>query len=267
MSRAGLKGRIGLIALVFAVASLSATTSGAEAVAAPDHSLTVAEYGAKGVPPIDKPWTSAEYLDAEVALQKIAKDDPTQLPRFASPQSGAVFDRMISSQNLPPVVDRKSEIGGRISSMEPLLNDGVQVFLVYIKASTPTGSFDAEGLELGGFLVRAQIRAVMLIDEAIKEKAALGTNDKILSALKQTKAGLAQSAGGLVQMIADRDTVRTSEAVRFSKVLKKLLPDAYSHMLPEGQSALRSILEKAIANETDSKANAGLVEIQAALPK
>jgi hypothetical protein len=266
MSRANMKWQIGLIALVFAFAGVSRTTSATEAVAAPDHSLTTAEYVARGVPPIDKPWTSAEYLDAEVALQQIAKDDPTQLPRFKSPKSGALFDRMTSSQNLPPVVDR-SEIGGRLSAIEPLLNDSVQVFLIYIKASSPTRSFDAEGLELGAFLVRAQIQSVLLIDEAIKENAALATNEKVNAGLRQTKAGLAQSSGGLVQMITDRNTVRTSEATRFGKVLKQLLPDAYSHMLPEGQSALRTTLEKAITGEADPKTKEGMIEIQAALPK
>src|SRR3954447_14819818 len=59
-----------------------------------DQSLAPEQYVAQGAPASDQPWTGKEYAAATEALKKIAKNDPSMLPRFHSLRSGSYFDRM-----------------------------------------------------------------------------------------------------------------------------------------------------------------------------
>jgi hypothetical protein len=77
-----------------------------------DESFSMESYRSLGVPAADKVWGNKEYEKAvEVLLQEPAR----AMPRFGSPRSGAMFARIISTENLLPaggyqtIVDRGPE--------------------------------------------------------------------------------------------------------------------------------------------------------------
>src|SRR5215467_13179378 len=67
---------------------------------APDHSLTAQTYIQKGMPANDRLWAEDDYAKAASVLKTLAASDATQLPRYGSSTSGAVFAKIVSRDNL-----------------------------------------------------------------------------------------------------------------------------------------------------------------------
>src|SRR5437773_8872359 len=74
----------------------------ADPVALPDQSLTTEAYMKLGIPSPERRWTAKDYAKAIPILQQLAKAAPSQLPRYQSKSSGAVFDRVVSPANFAP---------------------------------------------------------------------------------------------------------------------------------------------------------------------
>jgi len=71
---------------------------------AQDHSLSQQAYIQKGLPSSDRPWFTKEYAQAALVLRSLAASDATQLPRYGSPVSGAVFARIVSRDSLKRIL-------------------------------------------------------------------------------------------------------------------------------------------------------------------
>jgi len=59
-----------------------------------DGSLEAAQYEHLGVPSVERAWASQDHLQALSVLQSVDREN---LPRFGSPRSGRVFDRLTES--------------------------------------------------------------------------------------------------------------------------------------------------------------------------
>ena len=213
-------------AWVLALAALVALSAGAPAAqagptAAPDNSLTVKEYVDAGVPPIDKAWTPEDYKKAGTALEAIAKGDVTKLPRFNSKNSGELFAHITSQKNLELFGDKTVPVETRAEKTRTIVSY-LPVFVVYANAIKPDQTFDAETLELGGFILRAELAAAQVITELKAAHNIVDDNE----GFKATRAGYAQTVGGVLEFMMDHANIRTSETVRFIAKLKEFLPQA-----------------------------------------
>jgi len=116
-------------ALVLSVAAAVAPLAAAPDAPGPPRS--VADYVARGVPPPDRAWSAPNLQAAASALQKVKAESPRALPRRGSPESGAVFARMVDPANLAVLRDPKVELSARLGdSLERLtaLNQLVQLY-------------------------------------------------------------------------------------------------------------------------------------------
>jgi hypothetical protein len=71
-------------------------TSGDVLVVPTDRSITVAEYTARGLPSLDKEWSTTDVKQAWEVLQALYAEDPALLPRYGSARSGPVFDKLLA---------------------------------------------------------------------------------------------------------------------------------------------------------------------------
>jgi hypothetical protein len=222
----------------------------ASPVAAADNSLTTAQYIAAGMPAIDKPWTLDQYDAVTAALQSVAKDDPTHLPRFMSPKSGDVFDRMISQENLKSFYDKSIPVADRLQAFGGLTKF-LAIVTMYSDASKPNAALDIELLKLGGFILRAELAACLASDEFVAAHPEAKNDPKTADGLNQVKAGSAQSAGGVVDIIVAHTEVRMIASVafmpEFKEVMKALLPE----LQPDAQDAFRKRIIAELGKETD----------------
>lgn len=81
-----------LAGLVFTLSASSETR------VPPDHSLTLDQYIALGMPKPEADWNADERSAARSILRKLAEQDPTQLPRFRSERSGALFEKLTQEE-------------------------------------------------------------------------------------------------------------------------------------------------------------------------
>jgi len=70
-----------------------------------DLSLTVEEYRKLGMPDQSKVWTNDDYINANITLSSLKANYPLSLPRKDSKKSGAVFNRLVSEENLSFIYD------------------------------------------------------------------------------------------------------------------------------------------------------------------
>ena len=91
-----------------------------------DLSLTVKEYEAKGMPDINTPWPEDKLMKAHVALAGVRTKNFQQLPRRDSRKSGAVFNRILSKENLSFLDDPSKSLYDKafeIQSIGPFINE------------------------------------------------------------------------------------------------------------------------------------------------
>ena len=248
------------------IARFSSVSALAQDVAAPvpaaDNSLTTDQYIAVGMPPIDKPWTFDQYDALATALQKVAKDDPTHLPRYMSPKSGDVFDRMISQENLKSFYDKNIAVADRLTAFGGLTKF-LAIVTMYSDASKPTAALDIELLKLGGFILRAELAACLATDEYV----AAHPEAKTAAGVNQVKSGSAQSAGGVVDMIVAHSEVRMIAAVAFMPEFKDVMNSLLPELLPDAQDAFRKRVNTELAKETDPILKGAWRDMAATYPK
>jgi hypothetical protein len=84
------------VGAVFAFGLWLTATSGDVLVVPTDRSITVAEYTARGLPSLDKEWSTTDVKQAWEVLQALYAEDPALLPRYRSARSGPVFDKLLA---------------------------------------------------------------------------------------------------------------------------------------------------------------------------
>lgn len=227
---------------------------------APDNSLKTKDYLDAGVPPIDKAWTTDDYKKGVKALSDIAAKDATQLPRYKSGTSGELFAHLIAQKNIDAMTDKAVSVDERIN-MAAALGDYVPVFMLYVGAIKPGRTFDAETLELGGFLLRAELAANGAVDDFVAAHPDRKGND----GFKKMQGGFAQTAEGVIDFMMDKVNVRKSEAARFAVELKDVLPKLVVLFDPEAQAHIKAQLKEFIAKEDDKPLKAALADLLTAL--
>ena len=161
-------------AIVIAL-TLSLVSQGVPAQApppAPDRSLSPQAYVQKGMPASDRPWFTKEYGQAVSVLKSLATSDTTQLPRFGSPVSGAVFARIVSRDSLKLAESEIVPVESRLLATAEIFWRLNQIFVVYAKATTTSQVFDSEDVELLSYILEVSCRMMLLGETVIGSRPA-----------------------------------------------------------------------------------------------
>lgn len=249
-----------LLAALPALAASALPTPGdrPEPGIAEDRSLTADEYAAKGLPDLARPWAGADYKKAHQVLAALAKTDPRQLPRVASPQSGKVFARLASPDNFAAVADAKLTFEQRYALIQEY-NFVPQVVLLYVKANAANvGSFDAELLDTYAQLLRLHLARAQWGEAFLAD---LPPNDP---ARPQRQKAVASRRDDGVKMIRDAfkyfasPGFRTTELRRFAETLRAIVPPFAALCPPETRAALATDLADLETAEKDPALKAAL---------
>lgn len=234
-------------------------------VVAPDHSLTVKEYVDKGVPSPDKVWSPQDYEAAAKALTDISKSDPTLLPRFNSPQSGALFNHIIDDANLAFITDKSVPVEDRLRKVAAV-SSFVPMLMVYANSSKETQTLDTELVEIGAFILRLELDASVTMNEFIKAHPELAGNKQVTDGFNMARGGFFETFGGYVDIMLDHQNLRPSESLRTAAHLKKIFPAFYPLLSPDNQAIILAHLKSAADKEADPALQAAIKEILAGIP-
>lgn len=199
---------------------------------APDTSLALAVYRAAGVPEVDRAWNAADYqrcLDVFVELVRTGRGD---LPRAASPRSGAVFARLVDASNFEaPAGITSGERARRLRSY-------LEVFPGFLKVYSPA----SDGVD---FSVEQAALIVGLL-ELLKSSLSGSRDYSAVDASwlpeyerqRQVTLGVARGARTMLG-----EPERYSIAVRrhIKAHLKRLAPELEAHLDPQAAQELHAI--------------------------
>lgn len=142
-----------LLAAALLGLAITSALAGPAALAAvpmiePDHSLTTAGYMVLGMPTPDHAWGEGELRSALRVLHKIAKRDPSKLPRLESQASGSVFARLIAPDAVPPsdhpTPTAPPTTAERVGDISAFVQQQGRLALLYVNQMAGGGIFDAE---------------------------------------------------------------------------------------------------------------------------
>lgn len=254
--------------VALALATVACNSSKADGpVPAPDRSLAAAAYVAKGLPPADPVWAPQDYHRAVKVLEELANEDASLLPRFASPQSGAVFARLVSADNLQALRAAKlspNEQMGLATELFPALG---KLMTLYATKSRPEAVFDREVTELMALLLAASHEMMVIGDNFMKTVPA---DDPRLEARLAGRAKLQGGIGTIVQgcvvTLSERAFYRPAARAQLAAALAAELPRLYPYLLPAARQELPGQLEQAASAETDPELKLAIQRASAALP-
>ena len=202
-----------------------------------DHSLPLDEYLEAGVPAHDRNWTGSDMQQAAEALGKLTKDDATLLPRYQSPQSGKLFDRITAADNLDLYRNEGSPIEVRVHEAILLMQSSNQILVLYATAFADQKVADSELIEMIGTTLRLSATIVQLIDEFLPT---LDQKDPTyptrMESLDNVRKNLATVVIANLKVLTEFHLYRTAELKR----LIGYMQDTYPVILPALPEASRT---------------------------
>lgn len=215
---------------VFAFAAL------ALAFAAPafaQSTLTASEYAARGVPPVDRPWTAQDYPYASAALRDLRAG---QLPRTNAPESAAILDRLTDVASLTSCRDIPGDLRARMLACSAVLRATSEILQAYADVIDADPRYGEDAIRI---IAAALQSAAVTNDLFLAFAETLDPNDPRRGALGQAADGLAQMMNGAIQTLTQRDIYPPHARVYLAGVIA----DIYPRLAPSFSAEARAPLE------------------------
>lgn len=237
-----------------------------------DISWNTNGYMDKGMPPIDRPWVVADYVQAVKVLKDITYMINYVLPRHDGPNSGPVFARFVSEDNLAFLSDESIPGGERLKRLNGLIS-GIRrvqpVYQVWEKRKSHLGPgwiFDEEMTEFVGFRLKTSVGALKLVSgivdglpDASDKKIAW---EKKLDKLRQMHC---QTASGLMHQLTRENDYRKPARRRMARYFLQQVPLVYKHGDESNRKMLRDRIDEIAAGLRDPEMKKTLAELRAVL--
>jgi hypothetical protein len=266
-----LRHLIALVAVVIATA-FAATNPLAAQVYPEDHSMAPGVYHSLGVPSTERAWNAEEYDAAIAVLDSIARVDPSQLPRFHSATSGALFAHLTSMASISGgIAGEGDEDATRLDSLVPVTEKLGAMLNVYANPATKGVILDDELAELFGFVLYTADTLTSLTTRLLTAAGqASMLRDTTDENMRQRRDGLATTAVGAIQTLgvvepAKISPLRPAARRRLAGHLAESVPAFASLLTPGGRAQIRAQLASVIGVETDFEARGSLKKLDGAL--
>jgi hypothetical protein len=238
---------------LFLFLSVCHRASAAPPSVAADHSLAPAAYIELGVPAPDRTWTGEDYTQAVRIFKQMAEADPTKLPRYGSPTSGALFERLVSADNFALLANGDLDVPQRLAAAVSLVQAlRGMVLEVYGPAATPERTFDAEILELMRYSLQVSLEMQVLMNELLASLPADDPDRETrMKGHRKSREGFTTAVIGTLVTLTEHDLYRTSELLRLADALEKMMPDLFPLLTPTARKELPALLQRMVADEQD----------------
>ena len=102
-----------------------------------DRSLTTEAYLQLGMPSPDRMWTPEDYSQAVRILKTITEKDARELPRYDSQNSGKLFARISSRDNLAAMLNKNLPLNTRLPLVDGYLEGVKQILIHNVHSESP----------------------------------------------------------------------------------------------------------------------------------
>ena len=199
---------------------------------APDTSLELPVYRAAGVPDIDHRWSVQDYRRSLEVFAQMLRSGRADLPRYASPRSGALFGHLVDERNFAapaaaPAADRARELQRYLEVFPGLLQ-------VYSPAS--------DGLDFAAEQSELIVAVLELLKSALEESRQLVREDASWSPTYQAQQNVSVGVvRGLSSMLGERQRYSDEQRARLKAELVQLAPAIEQHLDAESARTVHAI--------------------------
>jgi hypothetical protein len=209
-----------------------------------DRSLTTDQYVKLGLPKCDRPWSSADMSRAAKALAEIAKRDPRELPRFKSDNSGKVFARITSDENLDSIRKKSWPVSVRTGFALQYLHAAASIGKLYGAAAIDQKAASDETTEILGLTLRIAVVLKDLSDEVLPTLDQKDPTYAVrVKGLKQLTAGLGPVLQGLMTQALATKKLKPETQTRLLEYLDKTLPSLVKVLPTKAREDVRAKLK------------------------
>jgi hypothetical protein len=211
-----------------------------------DRSLTSAAFGQRGLPPLNRPWSSQDMAAAAKVLDEIAANDLLALPRCDSEQSKMVFARITSLQNLDYFRDKSVDGPTRFTQLRDFQQAAGKIEELYIGAiNVDRWDFAQEVVEFSRNRFHQDVIILGLIDEV--EKAGGQFNP---GAVDDIKRKMASNVVACLRALKSKQVYSTTARTKLVQYMAETYPLIVSRLSSPRQTETLALLES-IAKDSD----------------
>lgn len=218
---------------------------------ASDNSLSLHEYLDAGVPSPDREWQSQDLMTFLRSLRNLDREIASVLPRHNSEQSGLLFARLTSDENLNFHRNKSLPLQTRFVDALQYGEAFNQLFKHYMNAFSNKTVSDRDVVEMMGMTMQIQVVMSELVDEFVptlnKRDPTYFTRMEGIDGMKKSWAAV---YAGSLRTLTEHHVYRMSELKRFSRYVERTMPGIYPQLTDLSQ---REILLKLQKFETDAK--------------
>ncbi len=217
----------------------------------------------KSYPPVDEAWDATDYR----ALVQRVETDGLALPTLSGAETKPVFERMVSSDNIPlrMGLNKDLAITVRYQKLRPLLQPLQQLIVFY---SNEAQNGKPYATELARLKVYESKAAGILLDIGEPFLATL-VNDKRyqthVALFDQMKSEARQIYHKLINSIADTKLYSRSDIVELIRGAIKELPYYHPILIEQDRSDLTRALAEQISATEDQELKKALTELSEAI--
>lgn len=194
-------------------------------VVAEDRSLSIEAYLQLGMPFPDRMWTPEDYSQAVRVLKLIVEKDARELPRYESQNSGKLFARISSRDNLAAMLNKNLPLNTRFPLVDGYFEGVKQTMIVYFEPSSRGIIFDVEIIEVLGLTLKLAQETVSMANEFM---ASIPKDDPKLSVrqegLARMKDGLVTTFDGAIISLGETNAYQAQARIRLCGYLQETLP-------------------------------------------
>jgi len=218
------------------------------------------DYTPLGVPAADHAWSPKDYERAEKGLAAVAEKNPSSLPQLGAPDG--VFARMVSPENFNRLYDKTRPVSERLGTAVAYVEALSSLAKLYAELPYRQKTFTGEAAALVGQNLDLMAILVPLADEFL---GTLSVNERKsparLEGYNTMLAGLAESVGGVVVCLGEREVWRDTDRLTFLSHLDSLLAVVEPKLAAEFRRELPGKLQAVLAEETDAAVKARLAAL------
>ena len=233
----------------------------------PDRSLTLDQYIEAGVPAHDRGWAGDDVARAVDVLGAMVRKDAGQLPRYRSPRSGLLFERLLADENLDLYRNLSVPLEQRFPDALKYQQSNNLLLKLYLAAYNGGAVGTDELVELFGGQLRISAAMLRLVDEFLPT---LDENDPTyavrMDGLQRMKNGMAMIVAGSLQTLTE-EAYQTTQLSRFVGYMCETFPEILP-ALPPGTRSETLVRVRAFASDPEMQPlRADLVELVAVVER
>lgn len=188
-------------------------------------------YLGQKIPDIQRPWSSSDYHQLLIALQKVDANQSNALPRRSGEFTGPIYQRMVSQENFRPQLNIYAPLELRQNEARETLLQLKELMRLYFDFTATRQPYAAEALGLMSHALNQQaILFTLTVEFWMTLSADEQRNPVRLQGLREAKNAAGMLSTSALDYLELGKQFAQDDLALYAAELGKLLPELFVHL-------------------------------------